>query len=80
MENQRHTMHNLFSQLGLPAESADIDRFIAAHSPLDDAIKLHAAPFWTPSQASFLCNALQVDADWAGVVDALNHRLRARQI
>jgi len=79
MENQLHTMSNLFAQLGLPAGSSDIERFIAAHSPLDDAVALHAAPFWTPSQASFLCNALQTDADWAEVVDVLNARLRTRQ-
>ena len=34
MNAHLHTMSNLFEQLGLPADSASIDNFIAAHRPI----------------------------------------------
>ena len=78
METTYHTMSNLFAQLGLPSDSSDIESFIDAHSPLADSIPLSAAPFWTPSQASFLQEEWIGDGDWAEVVDELNASLRAR--
>jgi len=77
METLRHSIHDLFAQLGLPSETEEIDRFIRQHSPLAGEIALHQAPFWTPSQANFLRSELIEDADWAEVVDRLNTRLRA---
>jgi hypothetical protein len=77
MENPQHSLSNLFAQLGLPSEASDIALFIAAHSPLPLGVPLIEAPFWTSSQASFLCEEILKDADWAEVIDELNEALRA---
>lgn len=71
-----HPLSALFKQLGLPGDSESIDRFIATNSPLPGDVRLSEAPFWTPSQAKFLREELQEDADWAEVVDQLNLMLR----
>jgi len=76
MQAQLHTMNNLFAQLGLPAEQPAIDAFIAAHRPLDNGTALYRAPFWNASQRAFLKEEIIEDADWAGVIDELNRRLR----
>jgi hypothetical protein len=75
MDANVHTMSDLFAQLGLAAESAAIEDFVAAHSPLGNGIALYRAPFWTASQRSFLKEEIIEDADWAGVIDELNVRL-----
>lgn len=76
MEMQRHTLSNLFSQLGLPSDHKEIERFINTHRPLPNDIALYRAPFWTPSQRTFLKEEIVEDADWAAVIDDLNARLR----
>lgn len=76
METHFHSMTNLFAQLGLPSGTADIQSFIKIHRPLADHLKVHEAPFWTPSQAEFLREEVLDDADWAGVIDELNSALR----
>ncbi|MBI4997121.1 MAG: DUF2789 domain-containing protein [Rhodocyclales bacterium] len=75
MQNQRHDLANLFAQLGLAHDPAAIDAFIAAHRPLPAGVRLADAPFWSPTQAAFLAEELQVDADWAEVIDELNSEL-----
>ncbi len=75
MDANLHTMNNLFAQLGLPADDAAIDSFIAAHRPLGNGVALYRAPFWSPSQRSFLKEEIIEDADWATVIDELNSRL-----
>lgn len=75
METPLHSMRNLFAQLGLPSDQASIDEFIACHSPLPENMKLADAPFWTPSQATFLREEILEDADWAEIVDQLNASL-----
>lgn len=75
MEANQHTLSNLFAQLGLPAEPAAIDAFIAAHRPLDNGVALYRAPFWSETQRAFLKEQIIEDADWAGVIDELNVRL-----
>lgn len=75
MNAQIHTMSNLFAQLGLPADEAAIEDFIARHRPLDNDIALYRAPFWSASQRAFLKEEIIEDADWAGVIDELNRRL-----
>lgn len=77
MEAQLHSMSDLFSQLGLPAGAGEIERFIAAHSPLPATVRLADAPFWSPTQAAFLRESLLVDADWSDVIDTLNEELHA---
>lgn len=76
MEESLHSMTNLFTQLGLPSEPADIQAFIESHRPLAAHVALHEAPFWTSSQADFLREQVQEDADWAGIVDRLDGGLR----
>ena len=77
MELPLHSMGNLFAQLGLPSDEAEIDGFIATHSPLSEGVQLANAPFWSPAQASFLREEILEDADWAEVIDQLNMRLRS---
>lgn len=75
MNANQHTMTSLFAQLGLPADQAAIEEFIARHRPLDNDIALYRAPFWSPAQRAFLKEEIIEDADWAGVIDELNGRL-----
>jgi hypothetical protein len=74
METQMHSMNNLFAQLGLASDQASIEHFIETH-PLAHSMSLCDAPFWTPSQASFLREEMLNDADWAEVIDELNAAL-----
>lgn len=76
MESSSHRLGDLFRQLGLPGETPAIDRFIAAHTPIAASIRLEDAPFWSPSQATFLREKIAEDADWAELVDMLDARLR----
>jgi hypothetical protein len=76
METNLHSMGNLFAQLGLPSEPTAIEDFIATHRPLGDDVALYRAPFWSASQRAFLKEEIIEDADWAGVIDDLNGRLR----
>jgi len=75
MQAQLHSMSNLFAQLGLPADDAAIEDFIARHRPLDSATALYRAPFWSDSQRTFLKEEIIEDADWSAVIDELNGRL-----
>lgn len=76
MEQAQHSFSELFRQLGLPADKAFIEKFIAEHRPLEPDIKLSAAPFWNQGQRDFLAKAWQDDADWVPLVDQLNAELR----
>ncbi|MGO4304075.1 MULTISPECIES: DUF2789 domain-containing protein [unclassified Cupriavidus] len=77
MDTSFHHFSDLFAQLGLPSEEADIRAFIAKHSPLSQDIDLWEAPFWTPAQATLLRDEFIEDADWVETVDQLNLALRA---
>jgi len=70
-----HSINSLFAQLGLPSGTAAVEEFIASHRPLDPAVALYRAPFWSPAQRAFLKEEIIEDADWAGVIDELNGRL-----
>lgn len=76
MDASNHRFTELFQQLGLPADAGSIQRFLASHRPLDAAIRLENAPFWTEAQSTLLREELLLDADWAEVVDQLNAALR----
>ncbi len=78
MERPVHNMSNLFAQLGQASDEASIARFIESKQPLDNAVQLHEAHFWSPAQAGFLCESILQDADWAEIIDALNVELHAR--
>ena len=70
MDTSHHDLNNLFRQLGLPGEADAIDAFVAAHR-LRAGMALVDAPFWNPSQAGFLREALADDSDWSEAVDEL---------
>ena len=76
MEGHVHSMSNLFIQLGLPEDPGAFQAFIASHRPLDPHIALYDAPFWTTTQAQFLRECLEDDADWAVIIDKLDSGLR----
>lgn len=76
MDTNAHTYETLFEQLGLDSDSEAIDRFIAEHKPLPPKVELHEAEFWNRSQATFLRQTREEDADWAPIVDKLNTALR----
>lgn len=77
MDTPFHQFSDLFAQLGLPSEEAEIQEFIARHSPLPEDVDLWEASFWTPAQAALLRDEFIEDADWAVAVDQLNLALRA---
>ena len=76
MESTIHSIGLLFGQLGLDNTEQGIKNFINRNSPLPDRIVLHEADFWNPSQASFLKQMIDEDANWADIVDQLNCMLR----
>ena len=53
-------------------------RVVNSQRPLAEDVQLHEAPFWTPSLACFLREAITLDADWAEVAVELTAELRAR--
>lgn len=75
MNSSQHSLPQLFAQLGLPADAAGIDAFVAAHRPLPGDVALYRADFWTPAQRNFLKEEIIGDADWAPVIEDLNARL-----
>lgn len=78
MEKPQHSLSNLFAQLGQPSDEVAIAQFIEINRPLANGQVLHEAAFWSASQAIFLKEALQEDADWSAVADELNVELHAR--
>jgi hypothetical protein len=76
MDIKLHNITHLFAQLGLPNARRDISDFILLHNPLDISLALCDAPFWSLSQANFLREQIEYDADWAGIVDRLDCSLR----
>lgn len=78
MELHQHTLTSLFEQLGLPSSPAEIQGFIRRYSQkIDHTLPIHKADFWNPSQAAFLKEAKEDDADWVEVVDQLDNLLRS---
>lgn len=75
MELPNKNLGALFEQLGLPADPASIEAFIARQQPLPNHMKVSEAPFWNDAQGTLLKELLLDDADWAAVVDELNVRL-----
>ena len=74
-----HPLKELFQQLGLGSSNEEVEVFIHMHAPLRDDIKLADAPFWSPSQAAFLREALNADDDWCEVIDELNRSLHQKR-
>ena len=76
MESQVHSLNSLFKQLGLECTDTAIEVFINQHRPIQPGVELHAADFWNTSQATFLQQVKNEDADWAEIVDQLDVMLR----
>ncbi len=76
METPIHSIVSLFDQLGLDSTDEAIEDFIKRNSPLPGNIELYKADFWNSSQASFLKQVIDEDADWAEIVDQLDAMLR----
>ena len=67
---------SLFDQLGLDSTDAAIENFINRNGSLPGNVELYKADFWNASQASFLKQVIEEDADWAEIVDQLDAMLR----
>ena len=76
MDKHVHSMTALFDQLGLASSEQAIDAFIASHYPLPQGIALYQAEFWNEGQSGLLKQLRDEDADWSGIVDQLDTRLR----
>ena len=76
METPIHSIVSLFDQLGLNSTEEGISNFIEKNGPLSGSIELHKASFWNPSQATFLKEVLDEDADWVEIVNQLDEMLR----
>lgn len=76
MDANFHNLVSLFKQLGLDSTNEAIEGFINRNRPVPSNLALHEAEFWSASQASFLKEAIEKDADWAEIVDELNVLLR----
>lgn len=76
MEALNYSLAHLFKQLGLANTDKEITEFINKHARLPSNIKLHQASYWTASQAAFLQEAKEDDANWAEIVDQLDAMLR----
>ncbi|MCR8922281.1 DUF2789 domain-containing protein [Dasania sp. GY-MA-18] len=75
MDTSRHSLEDLFSQLGLANSEAAIEAF-CSNNRLPPHIPLEQAAFWSSGQAQFIHEAIAEDADWAEVVDQLDAQLR----
>ena len=76
MNTHNHSLACLFEQLGLDSTEQAIQDFINHNAPLPANVELHRADFWSASQASFLRESKEDDADWAEIVDQLDAMLR----
>lgn len=76
MDRTVNTLASLFDQLGLPSGDGEIEAFIARHKPLEATLRLHEAGWWNQSQAQFLRQAIEDDAEWAEPVDELDALFR----
>lgn len=75
MDTSQHTLNTLFDQLGLDSSEKAIQDFISQHRIRHDK-PLDQAEFWTASQAQFIRESWQNDADWVDIVDHLDALLR----
>ena len=76
MEPPVHRLGDLFRQLGLADQPAEIAAFLVRHRPLPASTALADAPFWSAAQSRFLREGIADNADWAQVVSELDASLR----
>lgn len=75
MDTSTHSLQTLFQQLGLSNNDIAMDAFFTNHH-LPRDIPLEKAAFWNAAQAQFIHEAIELDSDWAEVVDQLDAQLR----
>lgn len=75
MYTEAHSIKTLFEQLGLPSTESGIQTFLHNHQ-LHGKETIENASFWNASQATFIRDAKENDANWAVVVDELDAMLR----
>lgn len=73
---QEQTLIGLFEQLGLGSNQDDIERFVDTHRPIPGMMSLADAPFWNDSQALFIRESIDQDADWVIAIGKLDALLR----
>jgi hypothetical protein len=76
MNQAMYHFSELFAQLGLPSEPGEVIHFLTTHRSMSTGFRLPDAPYWTPSQASFLRESLMQDSDCSDVVDQLSGALQ----
>ncbi len=76
MDTSTHTLPCLFSQLGLDNNDMAIESFINKNRGIPPEVDFSKADIWSPSQASFLSEAIINDSDWAEIVDIFSNLLR----
>ena len=79
METPIHSIVSLFDQLGLDSTDEGINNFIEKNGSLSSHMELHKASFWNTSQASFLKQVLDEDADWVEIVNQMDAMLRCKR-
>ena len=77
MDTSIHTLKMLFLQLGLKNDDMAMGQFIEEHQ-LKRGQAIENADFWNASQAQFIKESWQDDADWCVIVDQLNSLLHQR--
>lgn len=70
MDTGLQNLSALFEQLGLKNDEINMKIFLATHH-LPKGVSISEASFWTASQAEFLRECLNQDAEWAESVDLL---------
>jgi hypothetical protein len=76
MESPMHPFNSLFDQLRLPSEVRDIENFIEQHKPVSAKKAIYELGCFTPSQQSFLREAIEQDADRTEITDTLDALIR----
>ncbi|WDE97890.1 DUF2789 domain-containing protein [Lentisphaera profundi] len=77
MDTSIHTLKMLFLQLGLKNSDDAMSEFIASHQ-LSKNQAIEKANFWNTSQAQFISESWNEDADWCVIVDQLNSLLHQK--
>ena len=74
MNVNHHDFNALLGQLGL--DQLGLQRIIDSHPLLPKHLALADAPCWSVSQAAFLREQLEADAEWSIAIDQLNLLLK----
>ena len=76
MEPFRHTMNDLYQQLGVGTQEAAIAAFIQSHQLAKTSKPVQYADCFTQHQQAFMQQAYEQDADWVALIEQLDVLLR----